>query len=317
MMKKRILFVSLLCLAAVISFASCDQATDNIPSQETTNEETSVLSDHTEPADTAADTDSDQVFDWNISTDSYTIQNVNGVCYMTFQDGYVATDSELQSCQSMEIYFDSIRDMVLAFTNDTLTRAQEIVIQSSFPSTEHGYSLWNTEALFDARTPDGIEVTSVALHGEYYDLFLMGEGIARGTVSYNSEEYIQWSKDLLYTWSEGATVIRQEASAFDGVPCELVEYRNSAETYRDMYIETEAEGKKMNMVIRYLLEDQRKNPERVSDTAPLMVLIYGEDNGIHYSISLDELTEAPTYAWLSTFGLTAYNPSADNSQPTE
>ena len=262
-------------------------------------------------------TDTPRPFDWNIDTDRYTIQNIDGVCYMTFKAGFVATDSDKQNCQSMEIYFDSVKDMVDAFTKDTLTSAQMIVVQSAFPSTDRGYALWSTEALFDACTPDGIAVHSMALHGEYYDFFLMGEGILRGTVSYNTEKYIQWSKDLLYDWSEGATVTKQEISSLDGVPCEILEYKNSTETYRDIIIETEADGKKVDMVIRYLLEDERKHPERVSDTHPWSVLIYGEEHGNHYSITLDELTVTPTYEWLSSFGLTPYVPSAERDLPTE
>ena len=262
-------------------------------------------------------TDTPRPFDWNIDTDRYTIQNIDGVCYMTFKAGFVATDSDKQNCQSREIYFDSVKDMVDAFTKDTLTSAQMIVVQSAFPSTDRGYALWSTEALFDACTPDGIAVHSMALHGEYYDFFLMGEGILRGTVSYNTEKYIQWSKDLLYDWSEGATVTKQEISSLDGVPCEILEYKNSTETYRDIIIETEADGKKVDMVIRYLLEDERKHPERVSDTHPWSVLIYGEEHGNHYSITLDELTVTPTYEWLSSFGLTPYVPSAERDLPTE
>ena len=262
-------------------------------------------------------TDTPRPFDWNIDTDRYTIQNIDGVCYMTVKAGFVATDSDKQNCQSMEIYFDSVKDMVDAFTKDTLTSAQMIVVQSAFPSTDRGYALWSTEALFDACTPDGIAVHSMALHGEYYDFFLIGEGILRGTVSYNNEEYIQWSKDLLYDWSEGATVIKREASVFDSVPCEILEYKNSTETYRDIIIETEADGKKVDMVIRYLLADERKRPERVSDTHPWTVLIYGEDHGNYYSITLDELTVTPTYEWLSFFGITPYVPTTDNGFPTE
>ena len=327
-MKMKYIIAILACLFAIGAYVSCDQKEEPILT-ETTHGEVGSYADTWEATDAVAETETDtetdtepnteieQAFSWNIDTDRYTIQNIDGVCYVTFKDGFMATDSDKKNCQSMEIYFDSLREMVDAFTKDTLTTAQMTVIQAAFPSTDRGYTLWNTEALFDARTPDGITVHRMALHGEYYDFFLMGEGILRGTVSYNDEAYIQWSKGLLYDLSEGATVIKRETSVFDGVPCEILEYKNSTETYRDIVIETEADGKKVDMVIRYLLADERKRPERVSDIHPWMVLIYGEDHGNHYSITLDELTVTPTYEWLSSFGLTPYVPETNNGFPTE
>lgn len=321
-MKNRFIIFGTALLLVIALSVSCAFAPEH-PSHDTSDlqapEQTALSPDSSAADETAAEaeTDAPKPFSWDMDTDRYTVQSNNGLCSITFKEGYIATDSEKQSCQSTEIYFDSVQHMVQSFAEDQLTRAQAAVIQASFPSTADGYTLWSTEALYDAQTPNGVTVSSVALHGQYYDLFLESDLFASASISYNTEEYIQWSKDLLYVWSEGMTVTGEEDSTFDGVPCRVVEYKGNVVTYRDIFIETEVNGVKTDTVIRYRLEDLGDQPERVSETAPWRVLMYCEDNGSFYDVTIHEMTETPTYEWLSSLGLTPYVPSADGSSSVE
>jgi hypothetical protein len=106
--------------------------------------------------------------------------------------------------------------------------------------------------------------------------------------------------------------------SFDGVACEIVESNSQYEYYRDIYIDIEEEGKTVSIVLRYLI-DYTKDDGRLipSETAPARVLMFGEQNGAPFVVSLYEFTQTPTYEWLSSFGLTPYVPSADSDLPTE
>lgn len=321
-MKSKFFLSAVAFLIVIVLLTSCDRTPEH-PSHETadpqTQEQTVTPSETPAADETTAEavTEAQKPFVWDVDTDHYTIRNSNGLCFITFKEGYIVTDSEKQSCQNMEIYFNSMQDMVQSFAGNQLTQAQATVIQASFPSAADGYTLWNTEALYDARTPDGVTVSSVALHGQYYDLFLESDVFSYASISYNTEEYIQWSKDLLYVWSEGMTIISEEDSTFDGVPCRIVEYKGKVVTYRDIFIETEVDGLKTDTVIRYRLEDLGEQPERVSATAPWRVLMYCENNGSFYDVTIHEMTETPTYEWLSSFGLTPYVPCADGGLAVE
>ncbi len=294
-MKYKSVIGFLLCCVFLLTAISCSTKPD-VPVESTA-----------ELSNTAAEIETVEPINWNISTERYSIQEIDGQCYITFKDEYIASEEDRNACQLGEIYFDSMEDMVQAFLNNGLTPDQEIVIQSAFSKTDNGISLWSTNQLYDAKLPEDVAVSSVALHGETYDFFLSCELFDYGSVAYVDDWTV--SKDRMYDWSKGATVTRDEESTFDGVPCRIVEYYNSSETYRDIFIETEQDGKKVDMVLRYLLEDKRTNPERVSDTAPWTVKMYCEDDGVYYKASIDELTETPTYEWLSSFGLTPYVPA--------
>ena len=250
-----------------------------------------------------------------LSTDQYTLVADESGCYIRFLDEYAASDEDKLACSVIEISFDSMADLVAGFQNNQLNEHQRIILQASFPMNEKGIEICDLNHLYDAVLPDGTCVSSVTLHGETYDCFVKGELFKSGSVSYVED----WttSKDRMYDWSKGATVTREEDSTFDGVPCRIVEYYNSTQTYRDIFVETDHEGKKVDMVLRYLLEDKRPFPERVSDTAPWNVRMYCEDNGVFYDISLKELTETPSYEWLSSFGLTPYVPASEDVFPTE
>ncbi len=313
-MKYKSKIVFFLCCFLSILTISCNTRRDILEQEslfDETEELTCVISEET----TAIEIETVPPIDWNISTERYRMKEIDGKCYIVFMDEYMASDEDRKACQLIEIYFDSMEDMVQAFVNNNLTPDRELIVQARFPKTENGIALWRTDRLYNVTLPDGVEVSSMALHGETYDYFVKGEMIKSGWVSCIED----WTLDKarMYDWSKGATVTREEESTFDGVPCRIVEYYNSAETYRDIFIETEQNGKMVYMVLRYLLEDKRPFPERVSNTAPWTVKIFCEDNGVYYFVSLKELTETPTYEWLSSFGLTPYVPAASSNLTTE
>lgn len=299
-MKYKSILSVLLCCATMMIAVSCSR-TNDMPEQ-------SAGADNTTAKTTAAEVETAEPVNWNISTERYSIQEIDGKCYITFKDEYAASEEDRKACQLMEVYFDSMDDMVQAFLHNGLDPNQEICIQAVFPKTDNGISLWSADELYAATLPEGVEVSSFALQSGSYDFFLKGENLKSGWISCLEN----WSadKNRMYDWSKGATITLDETSTFDGVPCRIVEYIKGTETYRDIFIETKRDGKTVYMVLRYLLEDQRMYPERVSDTAPWTVKMFCENNGVYYYVSLKELTETPTYKWLSSFGLTPYVPAS-------
>ena len=299
------------------------RAGPHIPPAVTDGSNTSAQTDATPGEMTASETETQPtpkpehvtLVDGTISTDQYTLTADGAGCYVEFFEEYEASREDKLACSVIEIYFDSMADLATGFRENKLDDYQRIILQASFPKTEKGFQICDLNHLYDAALPADAYVSSVALHGTTYDLFVRGDLFKSGSVSYVKD----WttSKDRMYDWSKGATVTRDEASTFDGVPCRIVEYYNSTQTYRDIFIETEKAGKTVYMVLRYLLEDQRPFPERVSDTAPWNVLMYCEDDGVLYKVSLKELTETPTYEWLASFGLTPYVPAGGGELATE
>lgn len=45
--------------------------------------------------------------------------------------------------------------------------------------------------------------------------------------------------------------------------------------------------------------------------------MYCESDGSFYDVTIHEMTETPTYEWLSSFGLTPYVPRADGGLAVE
>ena len=306
-----------LCCVIVLTAISCSTQPD-VPMESTAEQSNSGL-DETTASEIVEQPNPEYVHETlvegTLSTDQYTLVADESGCYISFLDEYAASDEDKLACSVMEISFDSMADLVNGFRNNQLNEHQRIVLQSAFPMNEKGIKICDLNRLYDAVLPDGTYVSSVMLHGETYDCFVKGDLFKSGSLSYVDD----WttSKDRMYDWSKGATVTREEKSTFDGVSCRIVEYYNSTQTYRDIFIETEKDGKKVDMVIRYLLEDKRPFPESVSDTAPWNVRMYCEDNGVFYDISLKEFTETPTYEWLSSFGLTPYVPPTEDVFPAE
>lgn len=245
------------------------------------------------------------------TTDQYTLTADDEGCYVTFFEEHAATKEDMSACRVGEIYFDSMADMVDSIQNNRFEEHERITMQAAFPKTDKGIKICDLNRLYDVVKPTETRVTRIALSGQYYDFVITQEGLFEsGWVVYTSEEGWQRDRDRAYNWSEGATVTRDEESTFDGMPCRIVEYKFTTETYRDIYIEVEENGKKTDIVLRYLLRDTRVAPERVSDTAPWRLQIFGEENGAMYKVVIGNLLQTPTYEWFSSFGLTPYAPDA-------
>ncbi|MBQ3507150.1 MAG: hypothetical protein IJA91_01255 [Clostridia bacterium] len=308
-----------ICLCCVLAFTVISCSTQPDAPADSTAEQTNTVPGET----TAVEIETQPIpkpehvtlIDGTLSTDQYTLTADGAGYYIEFLEEYEASDEDKLACQLGEIYFDSMADLATGFRENKLDDYQRIILQAAFTKTEKGFQICDLNHLYDAALPEGAYVSSVALHSTTYDFFVRGELFKSGSISYVDDWTV--SKDRMYDWSKGTTVTREEESTFDGVPCRIVEYYNSTQTYRDIFIETEKDGKTVYMVLRYLLEDQRPFPERVADTAPWNVRMYCEDNGVFYDVSLKELTETPTYEWLSSFGLTPYVPSANDNLATE
>lgn len=258
------------------------------------------------------------LLDGSITTDQYTLVADGEGCYVSFMEEYMATESELNACRSGEIHFDSIADMVDSLKNSRFEKDEQIIMQAAFPKTDKGIVVCDLNRLYDATTPEETVVQAISLSGQYYDFVIAQEEMFEsGWIVYTSEKAMNQVKSRMYVWTDGATITRDENSSFDGVPCRIVEYHNTTESYRDIYIEVEQDGKKMDVVLRYLLKDERQAPERVSDTAPWQMLMFCEDDGAFYRVTIGNMLQTPTYNWISSFGLTPYIPDVANDVVAE
>ena len=314
--------ITLCILAAIfISVCSCNEQWIGTNHHDTLNPGAEVTDPESQQSmDTEVTTQPEHVIlvDESLMTDQYTIHASEDGCYLVFFDEYQASESDKNAAMTNSIHFESVEDMVDCFRKNSFESHQRIIMQATFPETDKGIQICNLNRLYNIAKPAETEVKQVSLSGQYYKFSIAEEGMFDfGWVAYTNEESLNAVRDQMYVWSEGATVTRREETTFDGVPCRIVEYYNSTETYRDVYIEVEKDGKKMDIVMRYLLQDHREYPEQVPDVAPWQVLMFCEDNGVFYRVTIGEMLKTPTYEWLSSFGLTPYVPASDGNMATE
>ena len=262
-----------------------------------------------------------QAYNWNILTDAYSLIENNGEFHLVFHDTHRATEEQINACYLADVYFDSFEDMRRSFVHNDFTEQEQIVMQASFQRDAQGIRLCNLNELWDAQKPATTQITRIGLTGEYYDIYITEEGVFNfGWICYSSENNVNKLKERDYIKYDSSyrTVTRQETTTFDGVPCEIVESNSQYEYYRDIYIDIKDVEKNISMVVRYLLNYTKGDGKKIpSETAPAYVLMYGEQNGVHFHIGLYEFSESPTYEWLSSFGLTPYVPSANDNLATE
>ena len=236
---------------------------------------------------------------------------------MKFTDAYLATGEQINNCQLGELQFDSLEDMRQSFLHNEFESAEYVIMQSAFKKTDEGIRLCDMNALWDAQKPASTQVSSVSLLGEYYDHHLREDGMfSFGWIHYTSEQQRERLKERDYIQYNRSyrTVTRKETAEFDGVPCEIVESNSEYEYYRDIYLDIEEEGKTVFVVLRYLIDYTNDDGRLVpSETAPVRVLMYGEQNGASFVVSLYEFSQPPSFEWLSSFGLTPFTPSADHA----
>ena len=300
-------FVAVLFICSVI--CSCGTVS-NIPMDS--------MSQHTEgTTDAYVGEGTESPICWDIHTDAYSITESDGALYLNFTDAYLATGEQINNCQLGELQFDSLEDMRQSFLRNEFESTEYVIMQSAFKKTDEGIRLCDMNALWDAQKPASTQVSFVSLLGEYYDHHLREDGMfSFGWIHYTSEQQRESLKERDYIQYNRSyrTVTRKETAEFDGVPCEIVESNSEYEYYRDIYVDIEEEGKTVSIVLRYLIDytndDGRLSP---SETAPARVLMYGEQNGVSFVVSLYEFSQTPSFEWLSSFGLTPYTPSADSA----
>ena len=300
-------FVAVLFICSVI--CSCGTVS-NIPMDS--------MSQHTEgTTDAYVGEGTESPICWDIQTDAYSITESDGALYLNFSDAYLATKEQINNCQLGELQFDSLEDMRQSFLRNEFESTEYVIMQSAFKKTDEGIRLCDMNALWDAQKPASTQVSFVSLLGEYYDHHLREDGMfSFGWIHYTSEQQRESLKERDYIQYNRSyrTVTRKETAEFDGVPCEIVESNSEYEYYRDIFVDIEEEGKTVSIVLRYLIDytndDGRLSP---SETAPARVLMYGEQNGVSFVVSLYEFSQTPSFEWLSSFGLTPYTPSADSA----
>lgn len=314
-------FVLLLIALLSITACSCNGQTTDPNRTDVTQMTDTVADSTTAPSvenDPPAKPEHVTLVDGRVTTDQYVIEADEDGCYLTFFEEYQASEEDKNAAMTNSIHFDSLEDMVDCFRNNSFEPYQRITMQATFPQSEKGIQVCDFNRLYNITKPAETQVSQVSLSGQYYTFNIIEEGMFNfGWVSYTSEEGINGMKSQLYGWSVGETITRQEETTFDGVPCEIVEYYNSAETYRDIYMDIQENGVKKEILIRYLLKDNRDYPERISDIAPWQVVMFCEEDGIFYRVTIGEMLKTPSYEWLSSFGLTPYVPASDGNMATE
>ena len=312
-MKKTLILV--LIVVTVITTCSCNgqtaapNVTDGTEMTDAFADSTTALSAETEPFSKPEHV---TLVEGTVTTDQYVIEADENGCYMTFFEEYQASEEDKNAAMTNSIHFESMEDMVDSFRNNTFEDYERVTMQATFPKTEKGIEICNFNRLYNIAKPAETQVSQVSLSGQYYTFVISEEGMFNfGWVSYTSEEGITGIKSQVYGWSDGATITRQEKTTFDGVPCEIVEYYNRTETYRDIYMDIQENGVKKEILIRYLLKDGRDYPEKVSDIAPWQVVMFCEIDGVFYRVTIGEMLKTPSFEWLSSFGLAPYVPDAE------
>ncbi len=268
--------------------------------------------------------------------EQYTITVVNGNCYINFADGNAPAYNAVGDAPpeigippeelTLGLYYQTLNDYQLTRIKCVQPRGKNGVYLPEYillfwPDTEAVSGLLSSTTgqlrltypsdLSDGGTyTPGIDLVAQLSRGTdsvgYIRLIANSD---EGILSYNT----LYDRDFKDYKNRNVTITHEESGAYLGYPCQIAEYHGETESYRDIYITFIDDSRDIEIEISYCLEDTANTGLRpVSDTVPWRVLIFGKENERYFYAYLYNFTEAPSIAWLSTFGYDWVPDSSDH-----
>ena len=254
------------------------------------------------------------------TTPHYIVEEIDGKYYLRFTEEIetleVESDGIIDSNNCViitGIRFGTVEELkarVLTgdFSEDTLRRMKGLMDM-------YGYEVPNIPNLYEPIIPEGwSSPDGVDWYGRSFYVDLRND--ERIYVGSRIEQYIgengyykmyddkSYEKDYedAITDNRDRGTLREDMTEYDGVPCEVYEYATSVASLRVIILKLERDGDVKEIAMTYCL-DHTKDPDMIDPDHPRTIEIFGEKDGIKYSVYLSSMKTVPSIDFLSSFGI--------------
>lgn len=200
------------------------------------------------------------------------------------------------------IEFASINEMVQDINTGKFTD-DEMRQLSKFKTDDNGrIIICNLSNLYDARTPEQYETKRIVWYGdEYVFHFFNGTDfccqISQVGTRANLEQMITRAKNK----TEEDFYIELSTQQIEERNATVITYTTATaddhQRFKNVYYTIAAGNKELFVFEEYGAD---------SDSKPHSIYLYGTEDGINYTVALEQLQERPSVEWLSQFGLRKY-----------
>ena len=249
-------------------------------------------------------------------TENYTIERIDGTCYLTFSDGFEPrARSPYESFRPLNVLFSSVDEMFHTLTNGMLDDGDLQVIYSLFATDNGYYRIVDPYNVNIPVLPEGRIFTTVSVSsgGSYSFSVKNLTGEHDGGFDVITEEYYEKRvSDLRERFAETFEKSHpHQTVSYVGVESErnatVYESKNESLEYRHKIYSLSEGNKTIYVHETYRLMDKNSDA-RNSSTVPSLICLYGSDNGVFFYCHTSQWTERPTEEWLLSFGVTLYEP---------
>lgn len=196
---------------------------------------------------------------------------------------------------AVAVEFTSITEMKQAIEPGHFSEYELDIIQSKFEKNSRGeIKICNTDKLYDVTLPDDVETRVIEWFGDSY-IFLIGENCSLNFTDQSG-------------YDECAKQNNIESGKSKIISVETIEDRNARVVTYESYLSATPRkmvtysvasgGKTITVAERYNLNE--------SDTVPFSINFWGNCDGAYFTGYIYELTERPSFEWVTSFGLTPY-----------
>jgi hypothetical protein len=260
--------------------------------------------------------------DGSYATDLYTVTEIDGKHYISFADGNEKPNGGNSGGNSAIVvkgmYFDSLEEMKNKFLNGKLTVDEVQSMKAQFTLTDKGFEIPDMTNLYDGILPEGWELSYVYLYNDYYSIsFLNPETYdaekddfsgESGSISFFSDE--AFNNDYQYYYTLQLEKVKdgllEDQTEFYGIPCKAYEYQTAISKIKSVFLDFEYNDCSFQVLMNYCMEHE--DEEKVNQTIPYIVHMYGDLNGRRFKVTLSGLENEPNLELLASFGIKPLEP---------
>ena len=247
-------------------------------------------------------------------TDTYTIERIGGLCYLTFAEGDEPRKWEQgNGCvvETGSFTFSSLDEMFQAFTKGPLDFHALQMIRTFNVCDDNGrYSVIDPYFLKIPKLPEEYLISGLTVNGLECS-FSIKNGKARGAFQFLLEERYRQAVAGFDTFAEKyrktfprATVTELES---DERGAAVYDVHDGNYTYRFKFYAVSDGSVEVFVEEKYVLWESR-HFYGTSETVPLSVTGYSFSGEDYFKFFVSHPEERPSEKWLLSFGVTLYEP---------
>ena len=235
-----------------------------------------------------------------------TITVENGQYLLEFSEGNSASNAEAVDVPT----FSDLGKMKAVIEQGKFTEAQIKAIKTFSKDANGKIKILDPNNLYEVTTPEGFKRNYIAWRGKYYDMDYVHEynedtfmGIHVMNDGYYERSYEEDHKPLGTFLDEQADDPERNAKVYSGVYGDVIE--------KYVVYDIVENGKTLHVLEKFMLGvkpgvDPTFWEDEISETVPYYVKIWGEQDGVKFTVGLFYPKTRPTLAYLSQFGLIPY-----------